>query len=264
MTKSKIALLITSCCLIAVVGCSEYRYAVKYDGYRVEQKREPSATDQVTMNVSRAPGANSQLRLTVTNNKSEPIIVNRKVCNLAHGDTVVHVAPLYEVALLEYTYASTRSFSANEESSASVSDRTRAGTPYAIGGTQQLGIGASTTSSTTVLPLDEVVLFPGQVMEFTIGDPVTGLLTQGVNVASQSSRKRARNNLFTLSSSSSDDETYIDAGVTAMQDLFSVLSVKPYVFSIVYSTLDKSTHRTTRGLWNVDSLLLAKSVTRLK
>lgn len=264
MTQSKIALLIIFCSLIAVTGCSEYSYAVKYDGYRVEQRRDPSTTDQVTTSVTRAPGANSQLRLTITNNKSEPIIVNRKACNLAHGDTVIHAAPLYEVALLEHTYASTRSFNANDASSASISDRTRTGLPYAIGGTQQLGIGASATSSTTILPLEEVVLFPGQVLEFTIADPVTGELAQGIEMPAASSRKYTKNLIFSLSSRSTDDEAYINAGITAMQDRFSLLSVKPYAFSIVYSTLDKTTHRTTRGLWNVDSLLLTKSVTQLK
>jgi hypothetical protein len=265
MTKSKIAFLITTCCLIALVGCSEYRYAVKYDGYQVEQKRDPSATEQVRVDVTRPPGAYSQLRLTITNGRTEPISIHRRACNLAHGDTIVNAAPLYQVALTEYTYASTRSLTASDEISAAVSDRNRfTGNPYALAGSQQLGFGASTTSSTTVLPLEDVVIFPGQVLELAIEDPVTDQFASGVEVLSSSSRKRTRNNMFTLSSSSNDNEQYIDAGVTAMHDLFSALSVKPYVFSIVYSTLDKTTHRSTRGLWNVDSLLLAKSVTRLK
>jgi hypothetical protein len=154
---------------------------------------------------------------------------------------------------------------ASDEIGAAVSDRNRfTGNPYALSGSQQVGFGASTTSSTTVLPLEDVVIFPGQVLELAIEDPVTDQFASGVAVLSSSSRKRTRNSMFTLSSSSNDDEKYIDAGVTAMHDLFSALSVKPYVFSIVYSTLDKTTHRSTRGLWNVDSLLLAKSVTRLK
>jgi hypothetical protein len=250
--------------VVLLIGCYSYRHAVKYDGYRVEPKPIASVSEKVTMNVTRAAGPNSQLRLTVTNGKSEPILVNRKYCNIAHGDTVVNLAPLYELALTEYTYASTRSMNSNEEVGASVAGRGMySGAPYMLSNGMQLGFGSSTTSSTTILPLEDVVLFPGQVMEFRVADPVTAALAQGVELPLWTGRKSSRTAIFSISSSSNEDENYVDNGIKALNELFNLLSAKPYVFTIVYHTIDSAAHGSARSVWNVDELKITRNTWRL-
>jgi hypothetical protein len=232
-------------------------------GYKVEERPQEAGVGVLEFVIDTASGSSSMLRMLVRNTGNKPVVLSKKIANLAIADTIISIAPFADGAYTEYSYHSASVFSSSTGNSTLGVNR------YAINPSERLSSSASTnsTSSTngttvTSLPITEVVVFPKQVLSLVINSPIDELIGEGVTYSYRNDDGRRLTRRARLRNTSENEEI-IDNDIEVLQRHYTSIGIDTYTLTMTYKILGEDKDYIASGSFGVRAIDIHKKVDKV-